>query len=91
MGGEQAAGVLWTVKKRQLEKKGGEITPEMEAEFKKPVLEKYAREGSAYYSTARIWDDGIIDPAKTRDILGLALSASLNAPIPDMKFGIFRM
>ncbi len=91
MGGEQAAGVLWTVKKRQLEKKGVNITPEMEEEFKKPVLEKYAREASPYFSTARVWDDGVIDPAKTRDVLGLALSASLNAPIPDMKFGIFRM
>ena len=91
MGGEQAADVLWTVKKRQLEHKGVAIAPDMEAEFKKPTLEKYQREASPYYSTARIWDDGIIDPLKTRDILGLALSASLNAPIPDMKFGIFRM
>lgn len=91
MGGEQAAGVLWTVKKRQLEKRGVKITPEMEAEFKKPTLEKYAREASPYYSTARIWDDGVIDPVKTRDVLGLSLSASLNAPIPDMQFGIFRM
>ncbi len=91
MGGEQAAGVLWTVKKRQLKKHGVEITPEMEAEFKKPILEQYERESSPYYSTARVWDDGIIDPVKTRDILGLAISSSLNAPIEEMKFGIFRM
>jgi acetyl-CoA carboxylase carboxyltransferase component len=91
MGGEQAAGVLWTVKKRQLLKQGVEIAPEMEEEFKKPTLAKYEHEASPYFSTARIWDDGIIDPVKTRDILGLAISASLNAPIPEMKFGIFRM
>ena len=91
MGGEQAAGVLWTVKKRQLAGKGTKITPEMEAEFKKPTLEKYEREGSPYFSTARVWDDGVIDPVKTRDILGMAITASLNAPIPEMKFGIFRM
>lgn len=91
MGGDQAADVLWTVKKRQLEKQGIELTPEMEAEFKKPTTEKYERESSPYYSTARLWDDGIIDPLKTRDLLGLAISASLNQQIPEMKFGIFRM
>jgi acetyl-CoA carboxylase carboxyltransferase component len=91
MGGEQAADVLWTVKKVQLKKQGVELTPEMEAEFKKPVLEKYEYESTPYYSTARIWDDGIIDPVKTRDLLGLAIAASLNRPIPEMKFGIFRM
>jgi acetyl-CoA carboxylase carboxyltransferase component len=91
MGGEQAADVLTTVKKRAIEKKGGAMSPEEEAEFKRPVLEKYLRESNAYYSTARIWDDGIIDPKKTRDLLGLAIAASLNRPIPDAKFGVFRM
>jgi 3-methylcrotonyl-CoA carboxylase beta subunit len=60
-------------------------------QLKKPILEKFEREGSAYFSTARLWDDGIIDPAQTRNILGLSLSATLNAPIPDTNFGIFRM
>jgi len=91
MGGEQAADVLWTVKKAQLAKKGVAITPEMEAEFKKPTLEKYERESSAYYSTARIWDDGIIDPIKTRELLALAIAASLNVPIAEHNFGVFRM
>lgn len=91
MGGEQAADVLWTVKKAQLAKKGVAITPEMEAEFKKPTLEKYERESSAYYSTARIWDDGIVDPIKTRELLALAIAASLNVPIAEHNFGVFRM
>ncbi len=91
MGGEQAADVLWTVKKAQLAKKGVAITPEMEAEFKKPTLEKYERESSAYYSTARIWDDGIVDPIKTRELLALAIAASLNVPIAAHNFGVFRM
>ncbi len=67
------------------------MTAEMEAAFKKPTLEKYERESSPYYSTARLWDDGIIDPLKTRDLLGLAISVSLNSEIPDTNFGIFRM
>lgn len=91
MGGEQAADVLWTVKKAQLAKQGVAITPEMEAEFKKPTLEKYERESSAYYSTARIWDDGIVDPIKTRELLALAIAASLNVPIAAHNFGVFRM
>ncbi len=91
MGGEQAADVLWTVKKAQLSKQGTKITPEMEAEFKKPTLAKYEQESSAYYSTARLWDDGIIDPVKTRDLLALAIAASLNVPIPEHNFGVFRM
>lgn len=91
MGGEQASDVLWTVKKAQLVKKGVQLTPEMEAEFKKPTLEKYEHESSPYYSTARIWDDGIIDPLKTRELLALAISVSLNREIPDANFGIFRM
>jgi acetyl-CoA carboxylase carboxyltransferase component len=87
MGGQQAADVLWTVK--QAETKNGR--PADEAGFKKPILEKYEREGSAYYSTARLWDDGIIDPLDTRQAVALAISLSLNAPIPDHRFGVFRM
>jgi 3-methylcrotonyl-CoA carboxylase beta subunit len=92
MGGEQAAGVLATVRQDALKAKGKEqMSAEQEAEFKQPILDKYETEGSAYYSSARLWDDGIIEPAHTRDILGLALSASLNKEIADSKFGVFRM
>ncbi len=92
MGGEQAAGVLTTVRQASLKARGKkEMTATEVDQFQKPILEKYEREGSAYYSTARLWDDGIIDPAQTRDILGLAISASLRAPIEDVKFGVFRM
>jgi 3-methylcrotonyl-CoA carboxylase beta subunit len=91
MGGEQAAGVLTTVKRDQLERQGQQLSPEEEAAIRDPILEKYEREGSPYYSTARLWDDGILDPAETRQALSLGLSAALNAPIPDAKFGIFRM
>jgi acetyl-CoA carboxylase carboxyltransferase component len=91
MGGEQAAGVLTTVKRDQLERQGHRLAPEEEAAIRDPILEKYEREGSPYYSTARLWDDGILDPAETRQALALGLSAAFNAPIPDAKFGIFRM
>jgi acetyl-CoA carboxylase carboxyltransferase component len=91
MGGEQAASVLATVKKDQLAREGKPFSAEDEAALKNPILEKYDREGSPYYSTARLWDDGILDPARTRDALALGLSAAYNAPIPDAKFGIFRM
>ncbi len=92
MGGEQAAGVLTTVKQDGLEKSGKPIMNLDEVrEFERPILEKYEREGSAYYSTARLWDDGVIDPSHTRDVLGLAISASLNAKINESKFGVFRM
>jgi len=91
MGGEQAAGVLTTVKRDQLERQGGTLSPEEEAAIRDPILEKYEREGSPYYSTARLWDDGILDPAQTRAALGLGLSAAFNAPIPEPKFGVFRM
>jgi acetyl-CoA carboxylase carboxyltransferase component len=91
MGGEQAAGVLTTVKKDQLAREGKRFTTEEEHEIRNPILEKYEAEGSPYYSTARLWDDGIIDPAQTRSALALGLSASFNAPIPAPKFGIFRM
>ncbi len=91
MGGEQASGVLVTVKRDQLARDGKELSAEGEREIADPVLAKYESEGSPYYSTARLWDDGIIDPADTRNVLGLALSISYNAPIPPMKFGVFRM
>jgi len=92
MGGEQAAGVLATVKQDSLNSKDEKSMSDDEVSiFKKPILDKYENEGSPYYSTARLWDDGIIEPAQTRKVLGLAISASLNAPIEDTKFGIFRM
>ena len=91
MGGLQAASVLVTVKKDQLARAGQTLSPEEEAAIRQPILDKYEREGSPYYATARLWDDGVIDPAHTRDALALGLSAAYNAPIPDAKFGIFRM
>ena len=91
MGGEQAAGVLTTVKRDQLTREGKPFTPEEAAAIRDPILEKYEREGSPYYSTARLWDDGVLDPAETRQALALGLSAAFNAPIPDPKFGVFRM
>jgi 3-methylcrotonyl-CoA carboxylase beta subunit len=91
MGGEQAATVLAMVKREGIERKGGSWSKEEEAEFRAPILEKYEREGHPLYSSARLWDDGIIDPAKTREVLALSLSAALNAPISDTKFGVFRM
>ncbi|OPX18177.1 methylcrotonoyl-CoA carboxylase [candidate division WOR-3 bacterium 4484_100] len=91
MGGEQAAGVLTDIKVKALTKQGKKLTPEEIEEIRKPILAKYEYESSAYYSTARLWDDGIIDPLDTREILGLAISMSLNAPIPEHKFGVFRM
>jgi acetyl-CoA carboxylase carboxyltransferase component len=91
MGGEQAANVLLQVKLEQLAR-GGETMPEEEQKkFQAPILEKYKHEGSPYYSTARLWDDGILDPLETRTALALAISASLNAPIQDHNFGVFRM
>ncbi|MGO4835830.1 carboxyl transferase domain-containing protein, partial [Rhizobiaceae sp. 2RAB30] len=91
MGGEQAATVLAMVKREGIERKGGNWSREEEAEFRAPILEKYEREGHPLYSSARLWDDGIIDPAKTREVLALSLSAALNAPVPETKFGVFRM
>jgi 3-methylcrotonyl-CoA carboxylase beta subunit/propionyl-CoA carboxylase len=91
MGGEQAAGVLATVKRDQLAREGRTLEADEEAAIRDPILDKYEREGSPYYSTARLWDDGIVDPAETRQALALGLSAAYNAPIPDAKFGIFRM
>jgi acetyl-CoA carboxylase carboxyltransferase component len=91
MGGEQAASVLAQVKQEQLERQGKSMSvAEVEA-FKAPTLAKYEEEGSPYYSTARLWDDGVIPPAQTRAVLGLGISAALNAPIPEARFGVFRM
>jgi acetyl-CoA carboxylase carboxyltransferase component len=91
MGGEQAASVLAQVKQEQLERQGRKMTAEEIDAVKAPVLAKYEEEGSPYYSTARLWDDGVIVPAQTRTVLGLGISASLNAPIPEARFGVFRM
>jgi 3-methylcrotonyl-CoA carboxylase beta subunit len=91
MGGEQAASVLATIRRDAIEGKGGQWPAEEEAAFKTPIRDRYEAEGSPYYATARLWDDGVIDPAQTRDVLGLALSATLNAPIPETRFGVFRM
>jgi 3-methylcrotonyl-CoA carboxylase beta subunit len=90
-GGEQAASVLATVKTDQLAARGEEWTAEAIEEFKAPILAKYEEEGSAYFSTARLWDDGIIDPRDTRRVLSLALSVSGLSPLPASSFGIFRM
>jgi 3-methylcrotonyl-CoA carboxylase beta subunit len=91
MGGEQAATVLATVKRDQLAREGKALSSEDEREIRAPILEKYEREGSPYYATARLWDDGILDPARTRDVLALALAAAFNAPIPPPQYGVFRM
>ena len=91
MGGQQAASVLLQVRLESLARRGEDMSSEEQEAFMAPTLEKYEREGSPYYSTARLWDDGIIDPADTRMVLGLGISAALNAPIPPTKFGVFRM
>lgn len=92
MGGEQAANVLLTIKQDQLAREGKPLlTKEEQDEFKRPLQEKYEREGSPYHSTARLWDDGIIDPADSRQVLGLALSVVLNSPVEERSFGVFRM
>ena len=91
MGGEQAASVLATVKRDGMKARGEKWTGEEEEQFKIPIRQQYEKEGHPYYATARLWDDGIIDPADTRKVLGLSISASLNKPIEDTKFGIFRM
>jgi 3-methylcrotonyl-CoA carboxylase beta subunit len=91
MGGEQAASVLATVRRDNIEAKGGQWSAEEEQKFKAPILAQYEHQGHPYYATARLWDDGVIDPLDTRETLALALSAALNAPIPDTTFGVFRM
>jgi len=92
MGGEQAANVLFTIKQEQLAREGKLTMTQQEAdEFKKPILDKYETEGNPYHSTARLWDDGVIDPVDTRQVLGLALSVVLNSPVEENNFGVFRM
>ena len=91
MGGEQAASVLATVRREGIEARGGAWSLEEEAVFKAPILAQYEAQGHPYYSSARLWDDGVIDPAQTRRVLALGLSAGLNAPIPETRFGLFRM
>jgi 3-methylcrotonyl-CoA carboxylase beta subunit len=91
MGGDQAASVLATVKRDGIEGRGGQWSAEEEADFKSPIRAQYEVQGHPYFASARLWDDGVIDPADTRRVLALGLSASLNAPIPETKFGVFRM
>ncbi len=91
MGGEQAASVMATIRRDAIEAKGGAWSPEEEDAFKAPIRAQYETQGHPYYSSARLWDDGVIDPADTRRVLALGLSASLNAPIPQTRFGLFRM
>ena len=91
MGGEQAAGVLATGRQDVLARDGKEMSPQEEAEFKQPILDLYEKQGHPYYASARLWDDGVIDPADTRMVLGLSISAALNAPVEESKFGVFRM
>src|SRR5437764_1547864 len=91
MGGLQAATVLATVRKEGMAARGKTLSPEEETAFMQPILDKYEEEGNPYYSTARLWDDGIIDPRDTRTVLALGIAASLNAPMPDTPFGVFRM
>jgi 3-methylcrotonyl-CoA carboxylase beta subunit len=91
MGGEQAANVLAQVKADNFARKGETWSPEDQEAFKRPIREQYEHQGHPYYASARLWDDGIIDPRDTRDVLGLGISASLNAPIEKTNFGVFRM
>ena len=91
MGGEQAASVLATVKRDNIEAKGGKWSAEEEEKFKAPIREQYEKQGHPYYATARLWDDGVIDPLDTRMVLALSISAALTAPIQETRFGVFRM
>ena len=91
MGGEQAAGVLATITHEQRRREGKPWTAEEEAALKQPIIERFEAEGSPSFSSARLWDDGVIDPADSRKVLGLSLSAALNSPMERTKFGIFRM
>ncbi len=91
MGGEQAAGVLATVRRDGIERKGGSWSDDEELAFKQPIVDQFEHQGHPLYASARLWDDGIIDPAESRAVLGLSLAASLNAPIGDTRFGLFRM
>jgi 3-methylcrotonyl-CoA carboxylase beta subunit len=91
MGGEQAAAVLATVRRDSIEARGGTWTAEDEEAFRTPIREQYETQGSPYYSTARLWDDAIIDPVDTRRVLGMGLEAAAHAPIPEPRYGVFRM
>jgi 3-methylcrotonyl-CoA carboxylase beta subunit len=91
MGGPQAASVLATVRRENIEAEGKKWSAAEEAAFKQPVLDNFEREGHPYYATARLWDDGIIDPVDTRRVLALGLAAAACAPVPDTTFGVFRM
>jgi 3-methylcrotonyl-CoA carboxylase beta subunit len=91
MGGEQAAGVLATVRRDGIERAGKTWSAADEAAFKRPIVEQFERQGHPLYASARLWDDGIVDPTKTRGVLALSLSAALNASIAETRFGVFRM
>jgi 3-methylcrotonyl-CoA carboxylase beta subunit len=91
MGGDQAANVLAQVRRDSMEARGEQWSPEDEESFKAPIRARYETQGHPYYASARLWDDGIIDPAETRTVLALGLSAALNAPIEPTRFGVFRM
>jgi 3-methylcrotonyl-CoA carboxylase beta subunit len=91
MGGEQAATVLSTIRSDQLAARGEEWPEDEPAAFEAGLRDQYEREGSPYHATARLWDDGVIDPCQTRDVLGLGLSAAANAPLADVGYGVFRM
>jgi 3-methylcrotonyl-CoA carboxylase beta subunit len=91
MGGEQAAGVLATIKRDQLENKGAQWSEEQEAEFRKPILETYQTQGHPYYASARLWDDGVIEPSQTRNVIARCMAIARNKAIEDTLFGVFRM
>jgi acetyl-CoA carboxylase carboxyltransferase component len=91
MGGPQAASVLLQVRVDNLRRQNVTLSPEDRERFKEPIIETYDHEGSPYFSTARLWDDGIIDPVDTRTALGIGLDAAARSPVPDTKFGVFRM
>ncbi|XP_023225526.1 methylcrotonoyl-CoA carboxylase beta chain, mitochondrial-like [Centruroides sculpturatus] len=91
MGGEQAANVLAQITRDQYKREGKTLSAEAEKQMKDPIIERFEDEGNPYYASARLWDDGVIDPVDSRRILGLSLSATMNAPIPETKFGVFRM
>jgi 3-methylcrotonyl-CoA carboxylase beta subunit len=91
MGGEQAASVLATVKRDGIEGKGGAWSKDEEEQFKAPIRDQYEKQGNPYYATARLWDDGVIDPAQTREVLGLALAAAAHSEPEETKYGVFRM
>jgi 3-methylcrotonyl-CoA carboxylase beta subunit len=91
MGGEQAASVLATIKREALERGGGTLSEAEEEKLKAPIREQFERQGHPYYASARLWDDGVIDPADTRTVVGLALSVTSTAPVDPVSYGVFRM